>query len=228
MKNFVFYSLQKSFGLIIFSLFCLNTFNLVYAQDEFERVEVLDHPRFSLNNRVVVDTEFSWLPLDAYYKPIVFELAGSYQFSNWFSWEIVRLGMSINNYDTKLNDQVASLVNSEIERVSPGAEQFTGTTSDDLKEFKYKVGSALFTNLLYSKSNFFNQAVVYHYWQAGAGMTYFDLDQEKQYTADLILRARFFISEHLVLNLRGGYSYGFNSKAPASIFFLGGGAGYAF
>jgi|GEM_PF-5092717 len=193
------------------------------AQDEFEKVQVLDHPRYSLTHRFLVDAEFSFLPLDAYYKPIMLEVATSYQFSDWFSWEIARFGYAIYNYDTGLNNAIQAKIQQEANDPS-----IRTVTSTDLKNTKFKASSTAFLNLLYSKSNWFNQLVVYHYWQAGVGFSYYDLDQHKQLSMDLVLRARFFLNKHFMLNLRGGHSFGFSSKAPRNISFLGLGGGFAF
>lgn len=194
----------------------------VSAQDEFESVEVLDHPRFTLNRRFVLDAEFTYLPLDAYYKPVLIEAAASYQFFDFFSAEL-RGGLPIYTHDTGLNGQIAEVI-----RFETGDNTFDANTSEDLKEMKYKVGAAGIFNLLYSKANFFNRAVVYHYWQAGVGFSYWDLDTQKQQSVDFILRARFFINEHFMINLRAAHSIGFNSKAPTNIIQLGGGGGFVF
>lgn len=194
----------------------------IHAQDEFESVEVLDHPRFNLNRRFVLDAEMTFLPLDAFYKPLLLDAALSYQFLDWFNWEIVRGSFPIYTHDTGLNNQIKAAIEAET------SQPYDVNTSEDIKEMKYKVGTAGIFNLLYSKSNFFNQAVVYHYWQAGIGFSFWDLDIEKQQTVDLILRARFFLNEHFMLNLRMAHSIGFNSDAPVNIIQLGGGAGFAF
>lgn len=209
----------------------------VFGQDEFERVQVLDNPRYSLNQRVHLDFELTYLPLDAYYKPVVADLALHYQFGDFLSWEVARFGYSITNYDTGLNATIASAANTQIDEIYrtqandvPASQRLSvgAITNNDLKDFKFRAGSALFANLLYSKSNFFNRAVVYHYWQAGLGASYWDFDREKQYGIDFIIRARFFLTEHLMTNIRIAHFFGFNSDAPQNIMSLGLGGGYAF
>ncbi|PIR23894.1 MAG: hypothetical protein COV44_00330 [Deltaproteobacteria bacterium CG11_big_fil_rev_8_21_14_0_20_45_16] len=210
-----------SYLLLILGASLLST--SLQAQDEFERVEVLDHPRFSLTNRLVIDADLSFLPLDAYYKPILVDIAASYQFTDWFSWEVARLSWSLTNYDTGLNDVIQAKIQEEAEDPT-----IRTTTDQSLKDTTYKVSSTGFINLLYSKSNWFNNAVVYHYWQAGVGFGMYQLDYEMQQTLDLVLRARFFLNEHFMLNIRGGHSFGFNSNAPKNISFLSLGGGFAF
>lgn len=201
---------------------CLISVNGLQAQDEFERVEVLDNPRFSLTNRFNVDAEFNYYPLNAFYKPLMLSLAGSYQFNDFWSWEVVRGELSIHNYDTGLNDTITADLRSRT-----GDNTLVSNSGGEFRDTKYKVSSSVFFNLLYSKSNFFNQAIVYHYWQIGSGIGFYDLGPEDQYSLDLTLRARFFINEHWLLNLRGGHSIGFNSDAPQSIVYLTVGGGFA-
>jgi len=192
------------------------------AQDEFEEVRVLDHPRYSLTKRIALDAELSFLPLDAYYKPLMIDVAASYQLTDWFAWEVARLSWSLTNYDTGLNSSINA-------RIEDFTEEPVDTKIDQsFEKLKYKISSTAFFNLLYSKSNFFNQAIVYHYWQAGLGFGFYDLDFEKQQSLDVVLRARFFINRNFMLNLRGGHSFGFNSKAPKNISFLSLGGGFAF
>src|SRR5690606_11506192 len=125
------------------------------AQDRFEKVEVLDHPRYSLNKRLVLDAEFTFLPLDAYYKPLLLDGALSFQFFDWFSWEVIRAGFPIYNHDTGLNATFESIVDNEVNsRVDEEDEiEFTNVGGQQLKDFKYRLGSTAFLNLLYSKSN---------------------------------------------------------------------------
>jgi hypothetical protein len=185
------------------------------AQDEFESVRVLDNPRFSLTDRLVLDTEFSFFPLDGYYKPVFLEVAASYQWNDFISIEPVRFGYAIYNHDTGLKKAIE-------------AKTSTVLADEPLKDMRFHVGTAGYVNLLYSKSNFFNSAVVYHYWQAGAGVSYYDLDKESQMGLDLMLRVRFFLNENLTLNVRGGHTIGFQSPAPKNMSFLGMGVGVAF
>lgn len=198
------------------------------AQDEFEKVEVLDHPRFSLTKRFNIDGEFTFLPLDAYYKPVLFDLAASYQFNDFFSWEAIRGGIPIYKHNTKLNSQIENAVQNQT-----GNPAIVIVDDNRMKQLQYRVSSTGFLNLLYSKSNFFNKGVVYHYWQAGLGASYWDFKKgtqkaQKQYGVDFVLRARFFLSEHFMANLRLSQTVGFNSKAPKNIISLGTGVGFAF
>ncbi len=202
------------------------------AQDEFEKVEVLDHPRYTLTKRFNLDAEFTFLPIDAYYKPLLMDVAGSYQFNDYISWEAFRVGFPIYKHNTKLNTEIENYINS-----STGGNE-TLVTDDLMDNLNFRVSSMGFFNLLYSKSNFFNKSVIYHYWQIGAGGSYWDFAKgvkggnvrkaQKQYAADVALRARFFLSENFMLNLRIAQTIGFNSKAPRNITQLGLGVGFAF
>lgn len=224
MKAFVLRFL--SLGTLV--LFC-NASNL-FAQDRFEKVEVLDHPRYSLNKRLVLDAEFTFLPLDAYYKPLLLDGALSFQFFDWFSWEVIRAGFPIYNHDTGLNSTFEAIVDNEVNsRVAEEDEiEFTNVGGQQLKDFKYRLGSTAFLNLLYSKSNWFNTGIVYHYWQAGIGGSYYDLGSVSQQSLDLVLRVRFFLNNHFMFNLRAAHSIGFKTDAPRNITSLGLGAGFAF
>jgi hypothetical protein len=161
-------------------------------------------------------------------------VAGSYQFNNYISWEFARIGFPIYKHNTKLNKQIESVV-----RDQTGDNSLALTTDDRMNKFNFRVGSSVYFNLLYSKSNFFNKAVVYHYWQAGLGASFWDFDSsvrpdgkklkaQRQYAADLNLRARFFLNENFMINLRFAHSIGFNSKAPSNMIQLGLGGGFAF
>ncbi|TVQ77928.1 MAG: hypothetical protein EA369_08115 [Bradymonadales bacterium] len=213
---------------LVMTLFVCAAFPLSnsFAQDEFEFVQVLDEPRYSLTKRFHFDLEISSLPLDAYYKPLMIELGASYQLSDSFSWEMARFSYPLFVHDTGLNRSVENLVNPLQEELDK-TELYRGTTSKELKDIRYKVSSTLFLNLLYSKSNWFNQQIVYHFWQVGAGPFYSDMKHEKQYGVDLAARVRFFIDNRWMLNLRGGMGFGFNSKAPRQILFFSVGGGFA-
>lgn len=221
----LFYSLHL---LLIFVIF-----QDISAQDRFERVEVLDHPRFSLNKRVVLDADLTFLPVDAYYKPLITDVVLSYQFSNWVSWEVIRAGFPIHNFDSGLNGSFETIVNQEVnsaynELGSDKTSNFQNVSGQDLKDFKYRLGSMMFLNLLYSKSNWFNRKTVYHYWQAGLGGSYYDFGDESQQTIDIALRARFFLTEHFIFNFRIAQSIGFNKKTVRQMTQLGTGFGFAF
>jgi len=229
-KNFVpvFKILTARVLILSISVMSVIALNQLQAQDEFEKVEVLDHPRYSLTQRFNVDSELTFLPLDAYYKPLLVDLAASYQFNDFFSWEVIRGGLPIYKHNTKLNSQIESAVQKQT-----GDTGIVIVDDDRMKKLQYRVSSTGFLNLLYSKSNFFNKGVVYHYWQAGFGASYWDFKKgskkaQKQYGVDLVLRARFFLSEQFMVNLRLAQTVGFNSKAPKNIISLGTGAGFAF
>lgn len=234
------FQITKSFKLLTFICAAIIVTQSLKAQDEFERVEVLDNPRYSLNHRFVVDGDLTYYPVDAFYKPITGDIAVSYQFHDFFSWEVVRFGYSLTNYDTKLNNTIAAVATNyadeQVKKVdsTKDAEPLEGTTSEELKKFKFRVGSTAFFNLLYSKSNFFNLKTVYHYWQAGLGASYFDLgktsqgESKNQISLDLVLRARFFLNQHFMTNIRGGYSFGLKKDVPQQMVFLTGGVGYVF
>jgi hypothetical protein len=185
--------------------------------DEFENIEVLDKPRFTLKDKLTLDLDISFLPLDAYYKPILLEVAANYQFNDFFQLEALRVGLSLANVDTGFETSIESII-------APGQE----IEEQALKTLKYRVSSAGFFNILYSKSNFFNSAVAYHYWQVGGGFSYYDMKKVDQIGLDLIMRVRFFINERTTFNIRAGHTIGLNPNAPRNISFIGLGVGYAF
>jgi len=194
----------------------------VHSQDEFEYVEVLDEPHYSLTNRFHFDLELATLPLDAYYKPLLLEAAASYQFHELFSLEIIRFGFPFYVHDTGLNNQIAALVTAADPDNPQGSD-----TSKELRDMRYRLSSTLFLNLLYSKSNWFNREIVYHFWQVGIGPSFADMKHAKQYGVDLTARVRFFLSNRWMLNMRGGMSFGFNSDAPSQMLFFSVGGGVA-
>lgn len=199
------------------------------AQDRFEEVEVLEHPRFSLRERFVVDAELSFLPMDAHYKPILLDIAASYQIFDWLTLEPVRLGLSLHNHDTGLTGAFETTVQNELlDQGVENPDNFVLKSGQDLKNLRYRLGSAGLLNMLYSKSNLFNLSVVYHYWQTGLGFSYYNMDKADQISLDLIMRVRFFINNNWILNLRGSHSFGFSQDAPQNISSLGFGGGYAF
>lgn len=192
-----------------------------YAQDEFEEVKVLDHPKYSLTGRFSVDADIVYLPLDAYYKPILGEIAVSFQPVDWFSWEVGRFGYSLTNYDTGFY----TIINNRL--AGTGKEFDPNDPTLINKDLRFHASSTGYFNLLYSKSNFFNQAIVYHYWQLGTGVSYYDFKQKSQTALDIVLRARFFFHKHFMVQIRGGHSIGFNEDTPGNITFLGLGVGFA-
>jgi hypothetical protein len=193
---------------------------VVLAADDFEKIEVLDHPRYTLNNRFTLDVDLAFLPLDGYYKPLFLEAATSYQWDDFISWEILRAGYSLYNHDTGLKKGVQNALT---------ASGSSGTIADSpLHDMRYHVSSAVFMNILYSKSNFFNDSVIYHYWQVGGGLSYYNMKKDYQVGIDLEMRVRFFLNEHTTLNIRGGHTIGTSSDVPDNITFLGVGVGLAF
>lgn len=183
-------------------------------QDEFQKIKVLEHPRYSLTDRFVFDVGFSYLPLDAYYKPALVEASVAYQPTDLFSWDMIRFGYKMYNQDTGLKASV---------------EAQTGRTLIDptIRTFKYRLASHGYLNLLYSKSNFFNMQTVYHQWQIGGGPSFYHM-KHNQYGVDLAFRVRFFVNDSFLLNLFGGHTIGFSSKAPRQILSFGLGGGFAF
>lgn len=193
---------------------------------ESDPVKIMENPKYSLLERWTLDLSFTSLPLDAFYKPFLAELGTSYQFNDYFSWDVVRFGLNLSSFDTGLK--------SEIERETTNKASADGTrrvvTLDpmSIKDLRFRISSHGYANVLYSKSNLFNKKIVYHQWQLGGGLSYYDMDSERQTALDLALRVRFFIDNKWIMNLHGGHSIGFQSKAPKNIMFLGLGIGYAF
>lgn len=196
--------------------------NELHAQDEFEHVEVLDHPRYSLTGKLVLDLDLQILPLDGYIKPMMVDAALSYQFNDFFVIEPVRFGYSFYNHDTGLKKSIETEVQNKT-----GSKNF-GLADSTLKDMRYSLGGAAFVNILYSKSNLFNTGVVYHYWQVGGGVTYYDMDEKSQVGLDLAMRLRFFLNERTTFNVRGGHTIGFKTGAPDNITYLSLGVGFGF
>lgn len=194
----------------------------VFAQDEFEDVRVIDRPRYSLTNRLDFVLDGSFLPLDGYYKPLLVEGAFNYQPTDSFSWEVARFGYSLYNHDTGL----AAGINARLK--AQGINQEVDFGGQQLKDMKYHISSTAFFNLLYSKSNFFNTRIAYYYWQLGGGFSYYDMQHgNHQEAIDLVMRIRFFLSNHWSFNIRAGHSIGFKPSVPNNITFLGLGVGFA-
>ncbi len=213
--------MRKIYLSIILVWSSLGSWNSTMAQDEFEQVQVLDRPRYSLTRRADFVLDGSFLPLDGYYKPLMIEAGFNFQPFDWLSWEVGRFGWSFYNHNTGLGDSINNLLKSE------GS---TKTVSGlELKDTRFHASSTAFFNLLYSKSNFFNTRVVYYYWQIGSGVSYYDFQHGKTQTGlDLAMRIRFFINENYTFNVRGGHTLGFSSDVPNNITFLSLGVGFAF
>jgi len=210
-------------GIVVCGLFLVGSTigNELRAQDEFEAVEVLDSPRYSLTGKFTFDLDLTFLPLDGYVKPTMAEVAVSYQLNDFLAFEPLRVGYAFYNHDTGLKksvDRAASVV----------AGRNVETGESPLKDMRYHLGTAVFANLLYSKSNLFNTGIVYYYWQVGSGISYYDMDEKKQIGLDLQMRVRFFLNDRTTLNIRGGHTIGFKSDAPDNLTFLGVGVGLAF
>lgn len=194
--------------------------------DELDQVKVLEHPHYSLLDRITLDLSFTALPLDAFYKPIMLELGASYQFNDLFSWDVVRFGYSLSNINTGLKSSIESQSTEKIK--AQGGNQKVVLEDGALKDFRFRVSSHGYLNLLYSKSNFFNKKIVYHQWQVGSGLSYYDMDSKSQIAIDLEARVRFFIDNKWLFHVQGGHSIGFKSGAPKNIMTIGLGAGFAF
>src|SRR5437868_4944948 len=104
--------------LIVGGAFAVGLLSTARAQDEFEKVEVLDHPHYSLTKRISLGAEFTYLPLDAYYKPMLIEGTLSYQFTDFLSWEVGRFGYSLANYNTGLSANINQQLVSTGKRVA--------------------------------------------------------------------------------------------------------------
>jgi len=182
------------------------------AQDKYQDVKVVEDRHFSLTKRFFLDLDFSALPLDAYFKPLVVEGAIGYQFHDLWGWEVIRAGYSLSNFDTGLAKDIERDVDAKPRLPS-------------IENFRFKLASIPYVNLFYSKSNLLNLKVMYHQWQIGAGPSYYDMDGKNQFALDFVGRGRLLITEHVMLNLHVGYSLGFKSDASQHIMFLGVGAG---
>lgn len=193
------------------------------AQDD---VRVLEHPRYSLLDRVTLELSFTSMPLDAFYKPILVEVGASYQFHELFSWDIVRFGYSLGNLDTGLKKSIENEANQTLK--SQGVTKNVRLEDGALKNMRFRVSSHGYANVLYSKSNLFNRTIVYHQWQIGTGFSYYDMDKKNQIALDLEARVRFFIDNKWLVNIHGGHSLGFKSGAPSNIMTIGAGLSYAF
>lgn len=210
------------FWMILFgSLVAIATESRVFAQDEFETVEVLDRPRYSLTDKIVLDVDLTFLPLDGYVKPIFAEVAASYQLNDFFTIEPVRFGYAFYNHDTGLKKSVERAA-------SASTGKSVSIEESALANMRYHLASSAYVNLLYSKSNLFNTGVVYHYWQLGGGVSYYDMDKKNQIGLDLEMRVRFFLNDRTTFNIRGGHTIGFKTDAPDNMTFLGLGVGFAF
>jgi hypothetical protein len=197
--------------------FILLIFNIgtVYA-DEFDKVKVLEDRAYSRNKRFSLDVGVNNLPLDAYYKPVIVEAAGSYQFNDQLIWEFARAGYSIVNFNTGLEKDIR-------DRTS-----YLYDPPPVMKKARLVAGSTMYWNFLYGKSNFFNHRILYHQWQVGGGISYYDLTRKSQIAASLALKVNFFINNRYSIYLKGGHDIGLLSGAPRNISHLGIGSGYAF
>jgi len=159
--------------------------------------------------------------LDAFYKPLLLDVGLQYQLSDLISFDILRFGYSAINLNTGLQTSIENEVTKDIGRN-------VDLENRVFKDFRFRVSSDVYLNLLYSKSNFFNRKIVYHQWQVGGGLSYFDFKSKKQVAVDLAARVRFFIDNNWLFNINLGHSIGFNSGAPQQIMSIGIGGGFAF
>ena len=204
-------NLVKSFSIVVLAF--LGKFeSSLYAQDA---VKVVESYRYSLKDRVTIDFGVSSLPLDAFKKPLQVDLGVSYQFSDFFTWDVVNAGYTFLNFDTGLKSDIEDQTEVEVDEGS-------------IKDLSFRVSSRGYLNLLYSKSNWFNRGIVYHLWQVGTGATYFHMGKKKQIGADLVVRGRFFLSDHVTFNVTAGHSIGIRSSGPRGIMNVGLGFSYAF
>lgn len=212
----------------ILSLVLTTVAGSLFAQEQkpLDDVKVLEHPRYSLLDRLTLDLTFTSLPLDAFYKPFLVEVGASYQFHELFSWDVIRFGYSLGNLNTGLKKSIENEANRELEE--KGISQDISLEDGALKKMRYRISSHGFVNILYSKSNLFNRAIVYHQWQLGTGLSYYDMDKKSQIAIDLEARVRFFVNDQWLVHVHGGHSIGFKSGAPKNIMTLGAGVGFAF
>ena len=182
------------------------------AQDA---VKVVESYRYSLKDRVTIDFGVSSLPLDAFKKPLQVDLGVSYQFSDFFTWDVVNAGYTFLNFDTGLKNDIEDQTEVEVDEGS-------------VKDLSFRVSSRGYLNLLYSKSNWFNRGIVYHLWQIGTGATYFHMGKNKQIAGDVVVRGRFFLNDHVTFNVAAGHSIGIRSSGPRGIMNVGLGFSYAF
>lgn len=197
--------------------------SLLAQEGDFQAdpVRVLENPKYSLKEKFHIDLNLMNLPLDAYYKPLTAELAGSYQFNDFLTWEALRIGINMASIGTGLKSDIES-------QLPQGQNKLTIEGSEDMKNLRYYMGSTAYLNLLYSKSNFFNRKIIYHQWQVGAGPTFVDMDEEKQFGLEFSVRVRFFIDDRFNANIRLGHSIGLTNDHQRNISFIGLGGGIAF
>lgn len=195
-----------------------------------ESARVVESYRYSFENRFVMDIGLSALPLDAFRKPVQVDLGLSYQFTEFFTWDILNAGYTFFNADTGLKGKIER-------EASNNASQVT-VNEGSLKDLSLRLSSRGYLNLLYSKSNWFNRGIVYHLWQVGAGISHFSIEdgklisfKERIITADLNLRGRFFINDQMTFNVTAGYSARLpklSTGGPMGIMNVGLGLSYGF
>ena len=202
------------YSLLVFVAVSLSS--LQAAEDIFEKARVLDHPRYPVSEKWTASAGFSWLPLDPYFKPILLEAAVSYHFSDFYGWEIARAGFSIWNFDTGLEDSIEIQSNTTIQ---------SGLYFNDAQ---FKVGTSGLVHLLYSKSNFLNRSIVYHYWTLGLGPSLVYCKNKNFLGLEASALVNFFLASQATLQLRGAYMLGFSGTQGINIVSLGAGGGWVF
>lgn len=193
------------------------SFEVASAQD---KVKVVESYRYSFQDRISLDVGISSLPLDAFRKPIQFDLGVSAQFSEFFTWDVLNVGVTLHNFDTGLKGKIENDASNTSSTVS--------VDEGSIKDLTLRFSTRGYLNLLYSKSNWFNRGIVYHLWQVGSGVSYFHMGNSKQVGIDLNIRGRFFIDDNVTFNVTAGHSIGLLNDAARGIMNVGLGFSYAF
>jgi hypothetical protein len=187
------------------------------AQD---KVKVVESYRYSFQDRIALDVGFSSLPLDAFRKPLQFDLGISTQLSELFTWDLLNVGVTVFNFDTGLK--------SKIEDDASNSSSMVSVDEGSIRDLSLRFSTRGYLNLLYSKSNWFNRGIVYHLWQVGSGVSYFHMGDSKQVAIDLNIRGRFFLNDDVTFNVTAGHSLGVLNGASRGIMNVGMGFSYAF
>jgi hypothetical protein len=185
--------------------------------DEYDKVKVLEDRQFNVDKKYSFHLGIEHLPMDAYYKPLVLDIGGSYRINDHFIWEVAHFGWSLSNLNTGLQKDIETQTNGY--RYDP---------PPVMKKFRFDTGSKIYWDFLYGKSNFTNRKVIYHQWLLGGGFNYFYMTRKSQIAAEVSLKVNFFVSEHYSIFIRGAHNIGFLKGAPKNITVLGLGAGFSF
>lgn len=186
------------------------------SDDVFERAQVLDNPRYPLQKRFMGDLGISWLPQDSFYKPIFVEATGTYSWSDFWGVE-ARAGYILTANGTGLQAQLEKETGQKVE-----------TEGVLYKDAQMKLGASALMHFFYSKSNFFNRAIVYHFWSLGLGPAFLKTEKKSQFGAEASLLVRVVLWERSMLNLRFAYMRGFQSGLAKDVISVGMGAGWLF